>query len=253
VILILAVVQGITEWLPVSSSGHLVVVQGYLGLKVPLIFDVALHVGTLCVVLMAFREDVVKILKALIRLDFRAEEGKLALFIVMGSLPTAVIGFLFHNVFEALFYNVLAVGIALLINGFLLYVSGQGRGSRELGFLDSLLIGTAQGVAITPGFSRSGFTIATGLLMGVKKEVSFVYSFLLSMPAVVGATIVESKDLAVGSQDMTVLILGVVTSIVVGYVSLKILFRMVMKERFHLFAYYCWIAGAIIIVFQLFQ
>jgi len=253
VILILAVVQGVTEWLPVSSSGHLVVVQGCLGLKPPLIFDVALHVGTLCVVLVTFREDIVKILKALIWLDFRAEEGKMALFIVVGSVPTAVIGFLFHDIFESLFYNVLAVGIALLINGLFLYVSERRRGGKELDFLDSLLIGTAQGVAIIPGVSRSGFTIVTGLLRGVKKEEAFKYSFLLSIPAVVGAAIVESRDVAIGSLDTMVLLLGVVMSMVVGYVSLKMLFRMVMRERFHLFAYYCWIAGAVIVVFQLFQ
>jgi len=252
VILILAVVQGITEWLPVSSSGHLVVLQGCFGWKPPLIFDVALHVGTLFVVLVAFWEDVLKILKALVRLDFRAEEGKLALFILVGSVPTAVMGFLFHDVFESLFYNVLAVGIALLINGFFLYVSERRRDSKELDFLDSLLIGTAQGIAIVPGVSRSGFTIATGLMMGVKKEAAFKYSFLLSMPAVVGAAIFESRDLVIGGLDMMGLLLGVVTSMVVGYVSLKLLFRMVMRERFHLFAYYCWIAGATIVVLQLF-
>jgi len=253
VILILAVVQGVTEWLPVSSSGHLVIVQGYFDLKPPLIFDVVLHVGTLCVVLVAFWEDIVKILKALVRLDFKAEEGKLALFIVVGSVPTAVMGYLFHDIFESLFYNVFAVGTALLFTGLFLYVSERRRDRKELDFLDSLLIGTAQGIAIIPGVSRSGLTIAMGMLRGVKKETAFKYSFLLSVPAVIGAAIIESKDLVIGSLDMMTLLLGAVTSMIVGYVSLKILLWMVMGERFHLFAYYCWIAGATIVVFQLFQ
>jgi len=251
-VLILAIIQGIMEWLPISSSGHLVVVQQHLGLKVPLIFDVSLHVGTLCVIIVAFRKDIAEIVKALYKLDFKSEEGKLAIHIALGSIPTAIIGLLFHDIFKLLFNSTLAVGTALIITGFILYFSKLRKNGKELSYLDSLLIGIAQGVAIAPGISRSGITLSTGFLRRIKKEVIFRYSFLLSIPAVIGATVMESKDLVMGEVDMLALLFGVVVSMVVGYVSLKLLLKIVLKEKFHLFAYYCWIIGLIIVVFSAF-
>ena len=251
-ILILAVVQGITEWLPMSSFGHLVIVEEYLGLELPLIFNVMLHLGTMFVVLVVFWRDIINIVKALVSLDFKTDEGKLALLIAVGSVPTALIGFFFHDIFESFSHNLLAVGVALLITGFVLFVSERRKTDRELSYLDSLLIGTAQGIAITPGISRSGVTIATGLLRRVKKEIAFKYSFLLSVPAVIGATAMESRDLVVGNVDVVALFLGAITSMMVGYISLKFLQKIVMKEKFHLFAYYCWIVGLITVFFHLF-
>ena len=122
-ILILAIVQGLTEWLPISSSGHLVIVQEYLGLRLPLVFDVALHVGTLFVILIVFWKSILKLSKALIRFEFQTEEGRLALLIGIGSLPTAIIGYLFHDFFESLFYDPFVVGFALLVTGFFLFAS----------------------------------------------------------------------------------------------------------------------------------
>ena len=252
-ILILAVVQGITEWLPISSSGHLVIIEKCLGLTPPLIFNVMLHVGTLFVVLAVFRRDIVKIVKAFVRLDFKTDEGKLALFIVVGSVPTALIGFFFYGIFKSFFSNLLVVGVGLLITGFVLFVSERRKNNRKLNYLDSLLIGTAQGVAVIPGISRSGVTIATGLLRKVKKETAFKYSFLLSIPAIIGATIMESRDLAVGNVDAVAMFLGAIISMIVGYISLKFLQKIVMKEKFHLFAYYCWIVGLITVFSHLFQ
>ena len=211
-----------------------------------------LHVGTLFVVLAVFWRDIIKIAKALVRLDFKTDEGKLALFIAIGSVPTALIGFFFHDIFESFSHNLLVVGVALLITGFVLFVSERRKTDRELSYLDSLLIGTAQGIAIAPGISRSGVTIATGLLRRVKKEIAFKYSFLLSVPAVIGATVMESRDLVVGNVDVVALFLGVITSMIVGYIFLKFLQKIVMKERFHLFAYYCWIVGLITVFFHLF-
>ncbi|MCK5563014.1 undecaprenyl-diphosphate phosphatase [Candidatus Bathyarchaeota archaeon] len=249
--IILAVVQGVTEWLPISSSGHLVIVQGWLSPEeLPLIFSVMLHVGTLCAVLLMFWRDIVEILKALVRLDFKTEEGKLALYIAVGSVPTAFIGFLFRDIFESFFHSLFAVGIALLITGSFLYFSERRKNGKELGWLDSLLIGIAQGIAIIPGISRSGATITTGLLRKVEKEKAFRYSFLLSIPAIIGAAVTESMRVNVGDVDVAIMFLGVVISMIVGYVSLKLLLKVVLKEKFHLFAYYCWTVGAIIILSQ---
>ncbi len=251
--LILAVIQGLTEWLPVSSSGHLVITQTVLGLNPPLIFDVMLHVGTLLVVLAVFRKDIANIIKAVVKRDFETEEGKLALFIVVGSVPIAIIGFIFHDVIESLFSNLLAVGLALIITGSVLFFSEKRIGNKKMGIRDSLLIGLAQGVAIIPGISRSGITVATGLLRKISKATAFRYSFLLSVPAVIGATVMESKDLVLGNMDMAPMLLGTTISMIVGYGSLKLLQKIVMNEKFHLFAYYCWTVGIAIILFISFQ
>ena len=247
--LFLAVVQGLTEWMPVSSSGHLVITQTVLGLNPPLIFDVMLHVGTLIVVLTVFRKDIADIIKAVIKRDFETEEGKLALFIVVGSVPIAIIGFVFYDFFKSLFSNLLAVGVAIIITGSVIFFSEKRMGNRKMGILDSLLIGLAQAVTIIPGISRSGITVATGLLRKIDKTKAFRYSFLLSVPAVIGATVMESRDLVLGNMDMAPVFLGATISMIVGYVSLKILKKIVMNKKFHLFAYYCWTVGIAIILF----
>jgi len=252
-ILILAVIQGLTEWLPVSSSGHLIIIQKVLGLNLPLIYSVMLHVGTLFVVLTVFRKDILDIIKALVKRDFGNEEGKLGLFITVGSVPIAIIGFVFYDVFESLFSNLPAVGLALLITGWIIFVSEKRLGNRKMGILDSLIMGLAQGVTIIPGISRSGITIATGLLRKIDKATAFRYSFLLSVPAVIGATVMESKDLVTGNVDGVPLFLGAIISMVVGYTSLKLLQKIIMNEKFHLFAYYCWTVGIAIIAFTIFQ
>lgn len=250
--LFLGVIQGITEWLPISSSGHLVIVQEWLGLELPLAFDVMLHMGTLCVIAAVFWRDLVKMARAIAKLDFKTEEGRLALFIAVGSVPAALIGWFFHDVLESLFSNTLAVGIALIVTGLFLLISEDRGGEKKLDWLDSLWIGIAQGVAIIPGISRSGWTIAMGLSRKVEKETAFTYSFLLAIPAIIGATITESNELALGNTDLLALFLGVVISFVVGYVSLKLLRRIVMQEKFHLFAYYCAILGLVVVSFGLF-
>ncbi len=249
-VLILAVVQGVTEWLPISSFGHLAIVEENVGLELPLIFNVMLHVGTLVVVFAVFWRDIIKIVKALLSLNFKTEEGKLALLIAVGSLPTALIGFFFRDVFESFSHNLLAIGVALLINGFALFFSKRKKTDRELSLLDSLLIGTAQGIAIAPGISRSGLTISTGSFRRVKKEKAFKYSFLLSIPAIIGATIMECGDLQAGKVDLIALVTGLLISMTVGLVSLKFLRKVVMKGKLHLFAYYCWIVGLITIFSQ---
>ena len=252
-IFILAVIQGLTEWLPVSSSGHLVITQKVLGLNLPLIFDVILHVGTLIVVLIVFRKDIIDIIKAVVKRDFENEEGRLALFIVVGSVPLAIIGFIVHDVIESLFSNLLAVGVALIITGWVLFFSERRVGNRKMGYLDVLLIGLAQGITIIPGVSRSGVTVATGLLRKIDKATAFRYSFLLSVPAVLGATVMESRDMILGNIDMAPLFLGATISMIVGYISLKLIQKIVMNEKFHLFAYYCWTVGIAIILFINFQ
>lgn len=250
---ILGLIQGLTEWLPVSSSGHLAVVKELFGWQPPVLFYVLLHLGTLSVVVVFFRKDIRDILQAIVKRDFESKEGKLGFFIVVGSAPTGVIGFVFKDLFEAFFNNLLVVSLALLATGVLLFFSDRREGKTALTYLDSLLVGIAQGIAIIPGISRSGATIATGLLRGVKKEQAFMFSFLLSIPATLGAAFVESGDLnsLVSGVDTAAVVVGVATSMVVGYLSLKAVQKILLKRKFHWFAPYCWAAGALLLISQI--
>ncbi|MBT8171907.1 undecaprenyl-diphosphate phosphatase [Candidatus Bathyarchaeota archaeon] len=251
-VIILSIIQGLTEWLPVSSSGHLVFTERILGLNLPLIFNVILHFGTLIVILTVYRKDILNIIKALVNRDFKTEEGKFALFLIIGSIPIAIIGFFLNNLIESLFSNLFNVGIALVITGCIIFFSEKRSGTKKIGVLDSLLIGLVQGIAIIPGISRSGVTISAGLLRRIDKETAFKYSFLLSVPAVLGATIIESKDIIFGTMNPILLIIGLIISMITGFGSLKLLKKMVIMEKIHLFAYYCWVFGLIIILLILF-
>lgn len=249
---VLGLVQGVTEWLPVSSSGHLVLVQHYFGLSVPVFFDVVLHLGTLLVVFLVFWNDILDMVRSLLRRDFRSPGGRMALLILVGSVPTAVIGFVFHDLLASFFSRPEVVGVALLCTGLVLYFSERNPGGRSLGYRDSLLIGFAQGLAIVPGLSRSGLTISTGLLRGVEKELAARYSFLLMVPAVLGALVLEHAQVGLPSEiDYTALLVATLTAVVVGYLSLKTLLRFVREQRLHLFSYYCWILGLFVLVFSL--
>jgi len=245
--IILGIIQGITEWLPVSSSGHLVIAQEYLGISVPVFYDILLHVGTLIVIVLVFWKDLLEMIKALFRLDFMSEYGRLLSFIIIGSIPTAIIGYYFQDVFMSFFTNLKVVGIALLATGALLFVSERWESNRKLNYKDSLLIGIVQGISIIPGISRSGTTISAGLLRGVKKELVAKFSFLLSIPAILGATIMVGKDFTLAELNLASLV-GVAVAIIVGYISLKTLLRLITEKKFHLFAYYCWLVGAVVLI-----
>jgi undecaprenyl-diphosphatase len=247
--IILGIIQGITEWLPVSSSGHLVIAQQFFGLSVPVIFDVMLHVATLIVVLFVFRTDIWKILRALGKGDLKSPDGKMALFVVVGSIPTALIGFLFHDLFVSFFSSIFVAGVGFIITGFFLFLTRWSKEKQDLGYSSSFLIGIAQGISIIPSISRSGFTISWGLLKGVKRDILIKFSFILSIPAILGAMIYESLNFS-GQMELMPLSLAFITSLFVGYISLKALIVIVSKKQLHWFSIYCWIVGIIILVFM---
>jgi len=248
--IILGIIQGITEWLPVSSSGHLVIFQQYFNTNTPIIFDIMLHVATLFVILIVFWDDIQKIISSVFKLDFKSHHGRLFIFIIIGSIPTAIIGLLFEDFFLSLYTNLTAVGIALIINGIILSTTKHMKGKKKLSKIDSLLVGTAQGLAIIPGISRSGITISTGLIRGVDRKTIASFSFLLAVPAIIGAALLESRGLAIGNINFLSLGLSMLVSIVVGYFALKFLLRLVLQKKLYLFSYYCWILGLIIILTQ---
>jgi len=265
--ILLGVVQGLTEFLPVSSSGHLVLFQNLLGLKEPLLaFDISVHVGTLIAVVIYFFKDIVGILKALAKWlsvlpDRQAAIGllkedreiRIALLIITGSIPTAILGLLFKEIAETLFSSVTIVGVTLIITGIILwYTRGlreTGHGIRQFTVKNSFAIGIVQGLAIIPGISRSGSTIAAGLFLGLDRETAARFSFLLSIPAVAGAGLLGAGDL-LGQSNLptTIIATGTLVSCIVGYASLKLLVWMVRRGRLHFFAPYCAVLGCLALI-----
>lgn len=247
----LGVVQGLTEWLPVSSSGHLVIIQNSLGIKVPLMFDIALHFGTLLAVFAMFWRDISKIISSLARLNFSDEHGKLAKHIFIGSIPIAVVGYLFHDFFASLFYSSISVGFTLLATGVFIYFSKFHKQSRMLDSKESLLVGIAQAISIIPGISRSGFTITTGLLRGVERREIFRYSFLLSVPTIIGAIVFEFTKVSWAEIEIGSMLAGASVAAIVGYLSLKLVIKLVLNRKFHLFSFYCVALGLLILAINL--
>jgi undecaprenyl-diphosphatase len=232
----------------------------------PLFFDLALHLGTLVVVTAYLRKDLVAVLRGLARgfagllrrKGARAslwddKDCRLGLLVGAASVPTAAIGFAFRPVFEGPLSSMLAVGVGMLATGaFLLALrlAKPAKEGREIGLKDALLIGTAQGISVTPSVSRSGLTIGTALLRGIPPGEAARFSFLLSIPAIAGAAAFEASSDAIAdaSAHLTVYAAGVVTAMVFGYLSLTLLVRIVKGARLPLFGYYCLAAGAAVVV-----
>ncbi len=243
--IVFGTVQGLTEWLPISSSGHFALAQYLMKVHVPVFVDVCLHVGTLLSALFFFRQDVVAVVKAIARGNFRSPEGRVAINILVGGLPTVVIGLLLRGVIEDLFTNLLIVSVGLAVTGLFLYFAKTEKGKGGLSLGRCAVIGFAQGVAAIPGLSRSGLTISVGVLLGIEREQAFRYSFLLSMPTILGATLVNMGDIETYSIDGGLLMVGFGVSAVLGYLSLKALRHIYRRNGgFTLFASYCWLVSA---------
>ena len=263
----LGILQGLTEFLPVSSSGHLVLGQNFFGITEPaLSFDISLHLGTLFAVVVVFFGDIKGMLLALLRLTraggstgrvkrllIEDRDVRLGALILVGSVPTAIIGLILNDYAHTLFSSLFIVGGMLMVTGTFLWLTknmtGQGRGIREVGFGTALFIGFCQGLAVMPGISRSGATIAAGLFSGLDRETAARYSFLLSMPAIVGAEILSLREsFAAGAGIDSVTLWGTLAAFVAGLFALKVLLKIVRQGRIYIFAPYCWAAGLIAIL-----
>lgn len=268
---VLGVVQGLTEFLPVSSSGHLVLFQHLFGMEEPeLLFDVCVHVGTLVAVVVVFYRELISLLITVGRLPallstsggigplFKTNaEFRLIIMIIAGSVPTALLGLVFARMAEQLFGTLWLVGVTLGITGTVLWFTrhkiGTGRRIGAMRFGDALTIGLVQGLAIVPGISRSGSTIATALYLGVDRELAGRFSFLLSIPAILGALILAlDGDMFQSTVPVGVILLGSGAAAVVGYMALKVLLRMVQSGHLFRFAPYCWLVGAMALAFSIF-
>ncbi len=270
---ILGIVQGITEFLPVSSSGHLALTQFFLGTPEDQIFflTVMLHIGTIFSVLVVYWTDLYNITLEFFKMCWDGIRGKglgleniyrkLGLLIIVGSIPTALMGILLKDIFSEVYTSQRVIGFALLVTGTLLWTSermqkfqSNKKALKEMSWLNALVIGAFQGLAITPGMSRSGATISGALFQGINKETATRYSFLLSFPVIVGATLLESRDaLTYGTGDVSLamLLVGIFTSFVAGVFAIRTLIRMISKGNLYYFSYYTWTlgTGAIILSF----
>ena len=244
--IILGVLQGLTEFLPVSSSGHLVMLQGLLGFKEnPVAFDLLLHLATLLAVLIYFRGDLWRLFLSLFPpYSQRADERRLVLWLVLGTVVTAAIGLGLKHQVESLFSTPRWVAGALIYTGLLLFVgdwveSGDVR-SEDAGPWRSLMVGLFQGVAVFPGVSRSGSTVVAGILTGMSREEAGRFSFLLAVPAILGAAVLEAPDLSHIQGGLLVPYLaGMVAAFVVGYGAIAVFLKAIKSRSLKWFGLYC--------------
>ncbi len=261
---ILGIVQGIAEFLPVSSSGHLAILQHYFGISEGnLFYSIMLHLSTGLVVIILFRKDIKELIKAFFnviinifrkrKLSFNSKYEKLMLLIIISSIPTALIGLLFEDYFEQAYTNLSSIGIALIATGMLLFISdkflNQNIKIEQAGLFRGAVVGLFQGLAIMPGISRSGSTIVGSLLVGLNRKDAARFSFLLSIPAILGAALLEMFKL--NTSDVVIdinLIIGMIASFIFGIMSIKILLRLIEKGKLIYFSIYVWILGTIVLI-----
>jgi undecaprenyl-diphosphatase len=257
--ILLGIVQGATEFLPVSSSGHLVLAQHLLSdFEQPgVLFDVLLHLGTMIAVALYFWRDLSGMTSSLWRRDELAKQQRYMVgLLIAGSLPTAIIGLLFKDFLISLFERPAIVCAMLLVTGSLLWLAERLRkrekARKEMSFMDALVVGTVQGCAIIPGISRSGSTIAALLLRGVDGETAARFSFLLALPAVLGAALLSVKDLEhVSTAVAAPFLAGTIAAMVVGLLCIHLLMGVIRRQRLHWFAFYCWTVGGLGLIYFL--
>ena len=258
ILITLGVIQGIAEFLPISSSGHLVILEQVqcfkeglkdLGTAGIMFVNVALHIATLLALLINMRKDIANIVKGffqgMVSRDFRKSEVRITLYIIFATIPAAIIGVLLSDLIENLFLSARVAFIFLIINGIILIftkkITLRDRKLDEIGFFRSIGVGLFQAFAILPGISRSGMTITGGMLMGLGPVDSARFSFLMAIPVIIGASLLEGlKAVKIGFPDgfMPAVVTAMIITVIVALVSLRILFAAVKNIRINLFGYY---------------
>jgi undecaprenyl-diphosphatase len=261
---LLAVIQGLTEFIPISSSGHLAVTQLLLGFEEPPVaFDVVLHLGTLIAVLIYYRTDVLEMIRSLGRLSSIVRPSwntenpqKLLLLLIIATIPTAVIGLLLKHQVESAFSSLNHIAWEFVIGGAMmiatLFLKKCDRGLAEMKVTDALFIGVLQGASLFPAISRSGSTITAALFLGLTPQLAARFSFLLSIPAILGAVIFEIPDIekAIGStHELFVYLLSGAIAGVIGYLTIRPLIRIITHSKFYWFGIYCVVAGIILLAY----
>lgn len=279
----LGIVQGITEFLPVSSSGHLALFQNLFGIEsnTNLLFDIMLHIGTLVAVFVVFRKDILRMFVEILRIimdivsnikiflhNHKEKDAKryhkiihnnyrkFVVMILVSSIPTAIIGMAARELVGMAFLTLLIPGVCLILNGGLLLVADAAEAGNKIpkdaSYTSAFMVGIAQGVSTLPGLSRSGMTISACILCGYDKRFAVKYSFIMSIPAILGAMVLEAKDFTLADFAGGMIwnyIAGMIVAGVVGYICIKTMLVVVKKNKFTIFSVYCLIAGIISVVF----
>jgi undecaprenyl-diphosphatase len=247
---ILGLIQGLTEFLPISSTGHLYLGRNLFGLEeAGLLLDTMLHVGTLLAVFVFYRYEFIKMLKN--------PFGKLTFLLVVGTLPAVVVGLLFEDYFDEISKTGVTIGWEFLITGTLMWFADSIKNGRkkmdDISYTDALVIGSFQAVAIFPAISRSGLTIVAALWRKLDRETAAYFSFLLSTPAILGAIVLQGKDLFSGGSEtisLQALLIGIISAAIFGYIAVKWMIGYLKKRSLKPFAIYVWVIGLIVLYFQ---
>lgn len=253
--IVLGIVQGLTEFLPVSSSAHLVLAERFLGFDPPgVLLETALHLGTLGAVILLFRRDLIRLVRGLFhRGSERSEVGRL----IIGTIPIVFFGLLFQSRIEAAFTSLLVIGLCLLVTGAILFLAdwaGRRANRHEVRLFDSIFIGLSQALALLPGISRSGSTIATGMALGIRGTEAARFSFLLSIPAILGAGVLKIiqafSEGSIPAGEWVGLLLGALTAGAVGALAIKGLLAVIVRGRLKVFGIYCLAVGASALIYS---
>jgi undecaprenyl-diphosphatase len=256
--ILLGIVQGLTEFLPVSSSAHLILARAFFGWEVPadfgLAFDVSLHIGTLAAILTYFWREIVSMIQALPAILSPGENRSARLIqqLIVGTIPAVIVGLLFNHYIEDQLRTPTVAAWMLAIGGVAMFVAErvatQQRDEASITWLDTILIGCAQACALVPGVSRSGATITVGLLLGLRRDAAARFTFLLAILATVAAAAKEGMELrhmSVSGSDLELMLIGIIVSAIVGYLTIKYFLRFLAGHRLDVFAYYRWALAAV--------
>jgi undecaprenyl-diphosphatase len=267
--IILGLVQGLSEFLPISSSGHLAILQHFFGIEGEsvLAFAVLLHLGTLISLVAVYYRVIWELIIELFATvkDLVTGKGlqinknetrKLGVMIVVATIPTGLMGVFFNDFFAGLYNSVPAIGFCLIITGCFLWLAermGQKeKNVREMKITDALFVGLCQGIAIVPGISRSGATIVGSLFSGLNRQLAVRFAFLISLPAILGAVILEAPAAFSEGLDRQMLLIvaaGVATAAISGYIAIKTMIRVVSNKKLYIFSFYTWIAGGLVLLY----
>lgn len=263
-VIILAIIQGIAEFLPISSSAHLIIFRDLFGIgassvngDLALAFDIALHFGTLLAIAIYFFKDFLKMVISGLTKGVKEKEGKIFWFIVVATIPAAIVGVLFEDVIENLIRsNFILIAIALIVMGIIIYLadkySKQEKDFDKMTIKDAILVGCSQVFALIPGFSRSGTTIASARVLKLNREDAAKFSFYLSAPVVLGAVVLsifDSTTITAITSNLSIFIVGVGVAFISGLLCIEFLLRYIKKNDFKLFMWYRVILGIIVIIY----
>jgi len=239
---ILSIIQGITEWFPVSSSGHLALMQQFFGFQ-NLSYDVFLHFAGIFAVLFVFKREVLKLL------SFNKVSLKYIGLLILALIPAGFAGLLLSDWIENLFSNMTYLGIFFIVSGLVVYSSKFSiERKSDISNKDAWFIGLLQALAILPGISRSGMTISAGLFKGISKRAAIRFSFLMSIPLILGASVLKTKDLIVSNIDISILIISFIITFLVSLITIKLLIKIIKSDKFYLFGIYNILLGIVVLI-----